>query len=112
MIEVNLDTMAIDADSPTQEMIDNGAVPNVHCQVVGGNEMPLADPRNPNRPLRMPSLAVNFQLSKKAALEWAALLKEKAEALPDDSPVSSKLAIVSDLNGVDKVAQFDKNLRQ
>lgn len=111
MVEVSLETMAIDADSPTQEMIDNGAMPNVHCQVVGGNELPFADPRNTNRPMRIPALAVNFQLSKKAALEWAELLKEKAEALPDAS-TGSKLAIASDLSEVDKVAQFDKNLRQ
>jgi hypothetical protein len=110
MQELNLDTMAVDADVLPQEAIDAGAPPEVHVQVVSGNDLPFADPRNPNRPMRYPALAVNFQLSRSAALEFAELLKSKAESLPDDT-ASSKLAVVKDMSEVDNVVQLDRTLR-
>lgn len=110
MIELNLDPMALDADSPDSEALEQGVPPTVHVQVIGGNELPFADPRNPNRPVRVPALAVNFQLNKHAALEFAALVKSKAESLPDDS-ASSKLEIVQDLSGVENVVDLNSKLK-
>lgn len=110
MIEINLDTMAVDADAPPAEMLESGAPANVHLQVVGGNDLPFADPRGGNRPLRYPSLAVNFQLSKTAALQFAELVREKAESLPDDKP-ESKIPIATSMDEVAKAAEFERNLK-
>lgn len=110
MLEINLDPLAVDADAPPQEALDNGVAPEVHIQVVGGNDLPLADPRNPNRPLRYPALAVNFQLGREAALKLSALLKEKAESLPDDAP-KSKIVQAKDMSEVNNVIDFDRKLR-
>lgn len=110
MVEITLETMAIDADIPPAEMIDAGNPATVHVQVVGGNELPFEDPRHPDRPLRHPALAVNFQLTKKAALAFAARLQSKAESLPDQG-AASKLAVVSDLSDVGKVVEFERKLK-
>jgi hypothetical protein len=111
MIEINLDTLAVDADAPPTEMLENGAPANVHLQVVGGNDLPFADPRGGNRPLRYPSLAVNFQLSKAAALEFAELVRKKAESLPDDKP-QSNVPIATSMDDVAKAAEFERNLKR
>src|SRR3954470_14010074 len=110
MVEISLDTLAVDVDAPPTAMLDQGVPPTLHVQVVGGNELPFEDPNHPNRPMRFPALAVNFQLNKTAALKFAALLQSKAESLPDAGP-SSKLAVVSDLSEVGKVVDFDRKLK-
>lgn len=110
MIELNLDTMAVDADCPSAEMVADGASALVHVQVIGGNDLPFADPNSPGRPMRAPALAVNFALSRNSALKLAELIREKAESLPDAS-ASSKLAVVSDMSEASKVVRLDDRLR-
>jgi hypothetical protein len=110
MNELNLDTMAVDADVLPQEALDAGAAPEVHVQIVSGHSLPLADPRDPNRPLRFPALAVNFQLGREAALKLAALLKEKAESLPEEG-AKGKIIQAKSLEGIDNVVNLDQHLR-
>lgn len=110
MIELSLDSMAVDADVPSEDLIAQGTPAIVHVQVIGGNELPLADPQHPGRPLRTPAIAVNFGLTRSTALQFAELIRKKAESLPEDS-ASSKLAVVKDLSEAGKVLEFDRVLR-
>lgn len=109
MIEINVDTMAVDVDGPTAEEVKEGAAPIVTVHVVAAGELPFSDPNNPNRPMRFPSMIVNYNLNKEAGQKLIDLLQEKVDALPSTS--SSKLAIVSDMSEAGKVAQLDRNLR-
>lgn len=108
MFEINVNTLAVDAEAPTQEALDQGAAPVVAAQVVGGSALPLADPQNPRRPLQFPSVAVNFALTKESALRFAELLKEKAEQLPD-AP-SGKIITASSLAEAEQVAHVQGKL--
>lgn len=109
MIELNIDAMAIDVDAPTQEMIDKGANPLVVCQVVGGSELPFANPNNPNTPMRFPSMTVSFSMDKETAEQYIKLLQEKVDQLPDKT-ASSKLTIAHSIQDADKVVDFQKHL--
>lgn len=112
MLELNLDTMAVDADAPPQEALDNGAPPVVHVQVVGGSALPVADPNNPGRPLVFPAIVVNYPLTKDAALKYAEKIKEEAEKLPDAMPSSSKLAVASNMNQAEQMAKATEQFRK
>lgn len=108
MIETSLETMAVDADVPDEEALKNGALPQVVIQVVGGTSLPIADPST-NRPLRFPSHAVNFALTRESALQFAEVIKEKAETLP--SGPSGKIVTASSLDGIDKVVDLTSRLK-
>lgn len=109
MIETSIETLAIDADTPDKEALEGGALPQVVIQVVGGTSLPIADPST-NRPLRFPSIAVNFALTRESALEFAKLVKEKAESLP--SGPSGKIITASSLDEVAKVADITSRLKR
>lgn len=111
MIELNLDTLAVDVEVPPEEALNQGAPANVHLQVVSGNELPFPDPRNPNRAVRVPGLVVNYRLTKKAALEYAARIAEAAESLPDDRP-KSNIVTAQSLSEVGKVVDIEQRLRK
>lgn len=111
MVELTLDTLAIDADIPSQEALEGGAQPVVAAQVVGGSALPLADPTNPQRPLRFPSMAVNFALAKENALAFAKLLKEKAEQLPDAPQPSGKLITATNISEAEAVAEAHRRMK-
>lgn len=108
MLEISLDTMAVDADAPDEAALQNGAPPQVIVQVIGGTVLPIADPST-RRPLRFPSHAVNFALTKETALELADLIKAKAETLP--SSPSGKLVTATSLDEVEQVADITKRFR-
>ena len=111
MFEISLDTLGVDADVPTEEQLAAGAPAVVATHVVGGSSLPLSDPQNPGRPIQFPSSAVNFGLNKTAALAFAALLKEKAELLPDELPnVESRLIIPQSQNDVQRTAHINNKL--
>jgi hypothetical protein len=110
MLEVTVDTLAIDAGAPSEDQLQAGLPPVVHCQVVGGTPMPFAIPGT-NEPMRIPSVAVNFNLTKKAALEYADKLREAAEQLPDES-TKADILTASSMSDVERVAQMDQQFRQ
>lgn len=112
MLEISLDTLAVDAEAPPQEALDNGAPPLIHCQAVGGSALPLGDPQNPGRPLRFPSTVVSFPLSRDAALQWAEKIKEEAEKLPETTPTSSKLVTASSMSEAERMAQVSDRFRK
>lgn len=108
MLEVGLDTIALDAQVPDQEALDSGAPNQVHCQVVGGSELPFAAPGH-QRPMKFPSIAVNFSLTKEAALRYAELLIEKANTLPDEK--HSDILTAQSLHGVEELAKANDRFR-
>jgi hypothetical protein len=105
MLELRLDTMALDVEAPD---LNNGEPALVHCQVLGGTDLPFAEPGT-QRPLKIPTVAVSFALTKEAALKFSNMLKEKAEGLPEE--VRSSLITAQSLQGVDKLAEVDKKFR-
>lgn len=110
MVEISLDTLGIDAEAPTPEQLSVGAPPLVAAQVIGGSALPLGDPQNPGRPLRFPSFAVNFALNKKAALEFAELLKTKAESLPDEPNTSGRIITAQSMSDIERTAAVQGRL--
>ena len=112
MLEISLDTMAVDAEAPPEEALGNGAPPLIHIQVVGASALPLGDPQNPGRPLRFPSTVVSFPLSRDAALQWADKLKEEAEKLPETPLASSKLAVATSMGEAERMAQVSDKFRK
>lgn len=104
MFELSLNALGVDAEVPSQEQRDAGAPALVALQVVGGSALPLGDPQNPGRPMVFPSAAVNFSLNKKAALEFAELVKKKAEELPDEVVASGKIVTAHSMGDVAQTA--------
>lgn len=95
MLEISIQAIGVDAEAANTEA---GEPSSVHIQVVGGTDLPFAQPGT-QRPLRVPSTAVRFDLTKEAATQLGDLLKAEAEKLPD-SP-SGKLAIASSMAEVE-----------
>jgi len=91
MLEITIQAVGVDAEAANTEA---GEAPSVHLQVVGGTDLPFAQPGT-QRPLRVPTTAVRFDLTKEAATQLGELLKTEAEKLPD-SP-SGKLQIASSM---------------
>lgn len=102
MMEITLDTMAVDAGVPDAEDLASGARPEVVVQVIGGQQLPFPHPRSGN-PMRMPSVAVNFALNRDSALELAELLKTHAESLPEKK--ESQIIKATSLSQVEDEAQ-------
>jgi hypothetical protein len=109
MIEISINTLAVDAEAPTEEQIEAGAPPLVAMQLVGGSALPLADPNNPQRPVQFPSIAINVPLNKESALSLSKLLAEKAGSLP--SAPSGKIIQASSMADVAQVAQVQNGLK-
>lgn len=95
MLEITIHAIGVDAEAETEA----GAPSAVHIQVVGGTDLPFAQPGT-QRPLRVPTTAVRFDLTKEAATQLGDLLKTEAEKLPD-SP-SGKLAVASSMAEVER----------
>lgn len=57
-----------------------------------------------------PSAAVNFGLNKTAALEFAKVLKEKAEELPDENVPSGKIVTAQSMAQVAQQAAAQSSL--
>lgn len=108
MVEISLNTLAVDVESPTTEQLDAGAPPLLVMQVVGGSALPLADPSNPNRPVQFPSVAFNAPLNKESALSLSKLLAEKAADLPE-AP-SGKIITASSMHDAAQVAKVQQGL--
>jgi hypothetical protein len=108
MLELGIDTIALDAHAPDAEALQNGAPPLVVCQVIGGSELPFAAPGQ-DRPMKFPTVAVSYSLTKDAALRFATLVKEHAEALPDER--KSGIVTAQSLQGVEQIAQANQKFR-
>lgn len=104
MFEISLNALGVDAEVPTTEQQDAGAPPMVQVQVVGGSALPLGDPQNPGRPMMFPSAAVSFALNRDAALGFAKLLTEKAEALPEERPTAGHIVTAQSMAEATQVA--------
>lgn len=102
MLEIGIDAIGIDATA-------NEGSESVDIQVVGGNILPLAMPGT-QEPMRIPSTVVNYSLSKEAALEYAALLKEEAEKLPDEKVTNSGIIQANDMRAVEQLAKIQEGL--
>lgn len=97
MLEITIQAIGIDAEAANTEA---GEAPSVHLQVVGGTDLPFAQPGT-QRPLRVPTTAVRFDLTKEAATQLGDLLKAEADKLPDTPTASGKLAIASSMAEVE-----------
>lgn len=95
MLEITIQAIGLDAEAANTEA---GEAPAVHIQVVGGTDLPFAQPGT-QRPLRVPTTSVKFDLTKEAAAQLGDLLKAEAEKLPA-SP-SGKLEIATSLADVE-----------
>jgi len=105
MLDISIQCIGVDADTPDEAATQAGAAPHVHLQIVGGTDLPFSAPGS-NRPLRVPTTSVRFELTKQAAEQLGDLLKEKAADLPDGP--SGKLAIASSMADIEGVAGLDK----
>jgi hypothetical protein len=59
--------------------------------------------------MKVPSIIVKFALSRDAAIEWAALLKEKAEQLPEEK--KSSILTAQSMREAGMLAETDQRLR-
>lgn len=110
MLEITLETMAVDADGPNAEQLEEGVPPFLIVHVVGGSSLPLADPGNPRMPLRFPSTTVHFPLTKQGALDMATMLQDRAALLPDAPISSGKLVTASSIAEAEQVAKVQGRL--
>lgn len=109
MFEITVDTLAVDAGVPDAELLTAGeAKPEVHVQVIGGQTLPFQQPGT-DRPLRIPGVAINFGLTKDAALKLADLIKTQAETLPD-AKAPSGIVTASSLSDVERTAEAHRKL--
>jgi len=102
MLEISIDCVGVDADIPDEQQLEAGAPPHVMLQVVGGTDLPFAQPGT-QRPLRVPTTSVRFTLTKEAADQLGDLLKEQSAKLPETK--QSSLQIASSLSEAEHVAK-------
>src|SRR4051812_17281408 len=81
MFEITVHTMAIDVGATSDEQQAAGMPPQVMGQIIGGTVLPFQGPDG--NPVQYPSISVNFNLNREAALKMAEKLKEEAERLPE-----------------------------
>lgn len=72
--------------------------------------MPLPIPGPDGGPLQVPSGQYLIPLNKDMAIQLADRLREEAEKLPDEKP-KSDIQVAQSLQGVDRLAALNKDLR-
>ena len=99
--------MLIDIDALGNNCTANPETNEVYTEVVEGLELPLAMPGS-HEPVKIPSQVVTFGLTKKAALQYAEMLKKEAESLPDEK--TSSIIQANDLRAVEQLAKVQQDL--
>lgn len=106
MQTINTTTASIAVGATSEEEAEAGVPPIV--QLVFGQAI-LFQPTPQMPPIPIPFGQQVVELSKEHALGIAEQVKKAAESLPDPRP---DIPIASSLEGVDEVANFDRNIRE
>jgi hypothetical protein len=87
---------------------ENGEGDFLQLVVVKGIPLPFADP-NTGEPVMAPTGQYRIPLDRDFAIQLANKLIEEAEKLPEKH--KTDLQVATNLNGVDKLAEFERRIR-
>jgi hypothetical protein len=101
MFDITLQAVGLDVAAPDEEALEAGAPPLLNYIIVAGQMLPIQGPDG--QPVRIPAAQLRFALPKDVSLDFAQIIADQADKLPDLK--ESDLIIANNLQGVEGLAK-------